>query len=99
MVPGTHGSTYGGNMLGTAVGNAVFDEIATPAMLAHVQKVSLGMKQRLAQLKDEFPDVIEEIRGVGLLSGVRFKAALPAGDVVKACTAEKFLTVGAGVTI
>ncbi len=96
MVPGTHGSTYGGNMLGVAVGNAVFDEVNTPAMLAHVQQVSLGLKQRLAALKDEFPDMIEEIRGAGLLAGVRFKAAVPAGDVVKACTAQKFLTVGAG---
>ncbi len=96
MVPGTHGSTYGGNMLGTAVGNAVFDEVNTPAMLDHVKQVSLGLKQRLAALKDEFPDMVEEIRGVGLLTGVRFKAAVPAGDVVKACTAQKFLTVGAG---
>ncbi len=96
MVPGTHGSTYGGNPLATAVGNAVFDEINRPEFLAHVQNVALFLKQRLAQLKDEFPEMIEDVRGQGLLMGVRFKAAVPSGDVVKACTAEKFLTVGAG---
>jgi acetylornithine/N-succinyldiaminopimelate aminotransferase len=96
MVPGTHGSTYGGNPLATAVGNAVFDEINRPEFLAHVQKMALVLKQKLAALKDEHADKIEEIRGSGLLTGVRFKASLPSGDVVGACTREKFLTVGAG---
>ncbi len=96
MVPGTHGSTFGGNPLAMAVGNAVLDEVLSPGFLDHVQKVALRFKQSLASLKDEFPDMIEEIRGAGLLMGVRFKASTPSGDVVKACTAEKFLTVGAG---
>lgn len=96
MVPGTHGSTFGGNPLATAVGNAVMDEINTPKFLDHVRQMHLVLKQRLAHLKDEHSDIIEEIRGVGLLMGVRFKAEVPASDVVKACTIEKFLTVGAG---
>ena len=96
MVPGTHGSTFGGNPLAMAVGNAVLDEVLAPGFLDHVQKVALRFKQQLAALKDEFPDMIEEVRGSGLLMGVRFKASTPSGDVVKACTAEKFLTVGAG---
>ena len=96
MVPGTHGSTFGGNPLAMAVGNAVLDEVLAPGFLVHVQKVALRFKQQLAGLKDEFPDMIEEVRGSGLLMGVRFKASTPSGDVVKACTAEKFLTVGAG---
>jgi acetylornithine/N-succinyldiaminopimelate aminotransferase len=96
MVPGTHGSTYGGNPLATAVGNAVFDEINRPEFLEHVRQMALVLKQKLAALQDEFPDRIEEIRGSGLLTGVRFKVSTVAGDVVKACTAEKFLTVGAG---
>lgn len=96
MVPGTHGSTFGGNPLAMAVGNAVLDEVLAPGFLDHVQQVSLRLKQRLAGLKDEFPDMIEEIRGSGLLTGVRFRASTPSGDVVKACSAEKFLTVGAG---
>jgi acetylornithine/N-succinyldiaminopimelate aminotransferase len=96
MVPGTHGSTFGGNPLAMAVGNAVLDEVLSPGFLDHVQQMALRFKQQLAGLKDDFPDMIEEIRGAGLLMGVRFKAAVPAGDVMKACTAEKFLTVGAG---
>ena len=96
MVPGTHGSTFGGNLLAMAVGNAVMDEVNRPEFLAHVTKMSLLFKQRLAALKDEHGDVIEEVRGLGLLMGVRFKDAMPSGDVVKACMAEKFLTVGAG---
>ena len=96
MVPGTHGSTFGGNLLAMAVGNAVMDEVNRPEFLAHVTQMALLFKQRLAALKDEHGDVVEEVRGVGLLMGVKFKADLPAGDIVKACMAEKFLTVGAG---
>jgi acetylornithine/N-succinyldiaminopimelate aminotransferase len=96
MVPGTHGSTYGGNPLAMAVANAVMDEVNRPEFLAQVQRSALVLKQKLAALADEFPDMIEEVRGTGLLMGVRFKSAVPSGDVVKACTAQKFLTVGAG---
>jgi acetylornithine/N-succinyldiaminopimelate aminotransferase len=96
MVPGTHGSTFGGNPLACAVGCAVMDEVARPEFLDEVKAKSLRLKQRLAELKDQHPDMVEEIRGAGLMMGVKFKAAVAAGDVVKACTAQKFLTVGAG---
>jgi acetylornithine/N-succinyldiaminopimelate aminotransferase len=96
MVPGTHGSTFGGNPLAMAVGNAVLDEVLSAGFLDHVLQMSLRLKQQLAALKDEFPGAIEEVRGSGLLMGVKFKAAMPSGDVMKACTEEKFLTVGAG---
>jgi acetylornithine/N-succinyldiaminopimelate aminotransferase len=96
MVPGTHGSTFGGNPLAMAVAGAVLDEVTAPGFLDAVQQKALRLKQALEGLKDEHSDVIEEVRGTGLLMGVRFKAAMPTGDVVKACTAEKFLTVGAG---
>ena len=96
MVPGTHGSTFGGNPLAMAVANAVLDEVTKPGFLDDVSRKALLFKQRLAALKDEHPDIIEEIRGAGLLMGVRFNAKMPSGEIVKACTAEKFLTVGAG---
>jgi acetylornithine/N-succinyldiaminopimelate aminotransferase len=96
MVPGTHGSTFGGNPLAMAVANAVLDEVLAPGFLDAVQQKASHLKQSLEALKDEYPDMIEEVRGAGLLMGVRFKATTPSGDVVKACTAEKFLTVGAG---
>ena len=96
MVPGTHGSTFGGNPLAMAVGNAVLDVVLGDGFLAAVQHKALYLKQALARIQDENPGVVEEIRGQGLLMGVRFNARVPAGDVVKACAAEKFLTVGAG---
>ena len=73
MVPGTHGSTYGGNPLAMAVGNAVFDEISKPEFLEHVVKVSNFLKQQFESLKDEFPDVVDELRGKGLLCGMKLK--------------------------
>ena len=94
MVPGTHGSTFGGNPLAVAVGNAVLDAVLEPGFLDHVVAVSLRFKQELARIKDEFADAVEEVRGSGLLTGIKVKP--PAGEVVAACTAEKLLTVGAG---
>lgn len=73
MVPGTHGSTYGGNPLATAVGNAVWDEISKPEFLENVERVSNFLKQQFESLKDEFPDVVKEIRGKGLLCGMQLK--------------------------
>lgn len=96
MVPGTHGSTFGGNPLAMAVGNAVLDVVLEPGFLEAVQQKALRFKQELARIKDEHPDKIEEIRGSGLLMGIRLKPTYASGDLVKAATAEKFLTVGAG---
>jgi acetylornithine/N-succinyldiaminopimelate aminotransferase len=97
MVAGTHGSTFGGNPLAMAVGNAVLDAVLEPEFLQHVQVVSLRLKQELARLKDENPGVIEEVRGSGLLVGIKVQP--PMGDVVGACSAEGFLTVGAGENV
>ena len=94
MVPGTHGSTFGGNPLAMAVGNAVLDVVLEPGFLESVHQKASRFRQELARVEDEHADMVEEIRGSGLLTGVRVKP--PAGDVVKACTAENFLTVGAG---
>jgi len=97
MVAGTHGSTFGGNPLGTAVGMAVLDVILEPGFLTRVQELGLRLKQQLARVKDENPDLIEEVRGSGLLAGIKVKP--PSGDVVNACVAEKLLTVGAGENV
>lgn len=94
MVPGTHGSTFGGNPLAMAVGNAVLDAIQEPGFLEHVQAMGLRLKQELARVKDEFPKAVVEVRGQGLLIGI--KVAMPVGDLVNACAAEKLLTVSAG---
>jgi acetylornithine/N-succinyldiaminopimelate aminotransferase len=73
MVPGTHGTTYGGNPLAMAAGLAVFDRISDPEFLENVRDISNKFRQSLAGLKDEFPDLIEDVRGKGLLVGLKMK--------------------------
>ena len=97
MVAGTHGSTYGGNPLAMAVANAVLDAVLEPGFLDRVRDLGLRLKQALARVKDENPDVVEEVRGSGLLVGIKVKP--PMGDVVSACMEEKLLTVGAGENV
>ena len=71
MTVGTHGSTYGGNPMAMAVALAAFDEINRPEMLQHVRDVSGYFNQQLSGLMDRYPDVIAEIRGKGLLIGLK----------------------------
>lgn len=94
MTPGTHGSTYGGNPLGTAVGAEVLDILLEPGFLQSVRDKSLRLKQRLAELQDRFPELIEEVRGEGLLLGLKLKPAV--GDVQNACLAQNLLVIPAG---
>jgi len=94
MTAGTHGSTFGGNPLAMAVGNAVMDEMLKPEFIEHVRKMSLLLKQRLAEIKDRYASVVAEVRGEGLLMGLRMVP--PAGEMVDELRAEKMLTVAAG---
>ncbi|HVK90575.1 MAG TPA: aspartate aminotransferase family protein [Mycoplana sp.] len=97
MVAGTHGSTYGGNPLAMAVGNAVLDVVLEEGFLEHVRDVALVLRQGLASLKDRFPDIIEEIRGEGLMLGIKAKVA--SADLLKATRAEHLLLVPAGENV
>jgi len=94
MTPGTHGSTFGGNPLACAAGNAVLDVVEKPGFLDHVRNIALLFKQRLAELKDRHPTVIAEVRGEGLLIGL--KGQVPNTELIDAFRAEKLLAVGAG---
>jgi acetylornithine/N-succinyldiaminopimelate aminotransferase len=94
MTAGTHGSTFGGNPLATAVGAAVVDVITAPGFLDNVLKQSLLLKQKLAALKDSHPDVIEDVRGHGLMMGI--KCRVRNTDFQAAALAEKLLLIGAG---
>ena len=94
MKPGVHGTTYGGNPLAMAVGNAVLDVVLADGFLQNVRDVALVFRQGLAALKDRFPDVIEEIRGEGLMLGI--KAKVPAGELNTAMREEHLLGVPAG---
>jgi acetylornithine/N-succinyldiaminopimelate aminotransferase len=94
MTAGTHGSTFGGNPLAMAAGNAVLDVVLKPGFLDHVRRITLLFKQRLAEIKDRHPAVIAEVRGEGLLIGLRCQ--VPNGELVDALRAQKLLTVAAG---
>jgi acetylornithine/N-succinyldiaminopimelate aminotransferase len=93
MVAGTHGSTYGGNPLGCAVGVAVVEIIADDAFLAEVTRKGALLRQKLEGLVAAHPTVFEGVRGQGLMLGLKCRAA-PA-DVVKAGYAQHLLTVPA----
>jgi acetylornithine/N-succinyldiaminopimelate aminotransferase len=97
MTAGTHGSTFAGNPLAMAAGNAVLDVVLAPGFLDKVRRTGLLLKQRLAEMKDRHASVIEEVRGEGLLVGMR--AAVPMAQLVDALRAEKLLTVGAGENV
>ena len=71
MTVGVHGSTFGGNPLAMAVGQAAFGELSKPETLAHVNEVAGYLKQQLHGLQQRFPDVIVDVRGKGLLIGVK----------------------------
>jgi acetylornithine/N-succinyldiaminopimelate aminotransferase len=94
MVAGTHGSTFGGNPLATAVGSAVMDVVTAEGFLDNVQRQALLLKQKLAALKDAYPDVIEEIRGQGLMMGIKCK--VPNTSLVAAALVENLLVLAAG---
>jgi acetylornithine/N-succinyldiaminopimelate aminotransferase len=97
MTPGSHGSTFGGNPLAVAAANAVLDVMLKPGFFEHARKMSLLLKQKLASVVDRHPGVLAEVRGEGLLIGL--KAVVPSGDLVTALRDQKLLTVGAGENV
>ena len=94
MVPGTHGSTFGGTPLAVAVGNAVLDVLLEDGFLDGVNKMGRLLWDRLNEVVGRYPDVYESVRGAGLMIGI--KCVVPAGDVVVAFQKEGMLTVPAG---
>jgi len=94
MVAGTHGTTFGGNPLAMAVGNAVLDVVLAPGFLDEVARTGLLLKQRLAAVVDGHPRVFELVRGEGLMLGL--KCRVPPADVIAAMRAEGLIAVGAG---
>ncbi|KPD13758.1 aspartate aminotransferase family protein [Phaeobacter sp. 11ANDIMAR09] len=93
MTAGTHGSTYGGNPLGCAVGCAVIEEVMAPGFLADVNRRAGLMRQKLEGLIASHPEVFEELRGSGLMLGLKCKAANM--DVVQAGYDNAVITVPA----
>ncbi|MBY5933931.1 aspartate aminotransferase family protein [Tateyamaria omphalii] len=93
MTAGTHGSTYGGNPLGCAVGSAVLDIVGDPAFLNDVNRKAGLLRQKLEGLAAAHPDVFDMVRGSGLMLGIKCK--LPCADVVSAGYAQEVITVPA----
>ena len=93
MTPGTHGSTFGGNPLAMAVGNAVLDVILEKNFLSNVKQKGKYFDQGLNKIKDKYPKIIEEIRGVGLIKGL--KMLVDNTEFVKKLINHKMLTVKA----
>ncbi len=94
MTAGTHGTTFGGNPLAMAVGNAVLDVVLAPGFLDHVARVGLLLKQKLAALRDRHPNVVQEIRGEGLMLGL--KLGVTNTEFAAAARGEHLLVIPAG---
>ncbi len=96
LQPGTHGSTFGGNPLAMAVGNAVLDVVLQPEFLEGVSRKSGLLRQRLAEIEDQFPDLIAEVRIAGLLCGLKLHDGVATCHLIAHAADERLLTVGAG---
>ena len=97
MVPGTHGSTFGGNPLAMTVGNAVLDQIFKKGFLKNVQKISKYFHLELNKVKNEYPKIIKEVRGLGLLIGLQlFKDQT---IFIQKLMKNKLLTIKAGENV
>ena len=99
LKPGTHGSTYGGNPLACAAGNAVLDVVLAPGFLDQVARVSAHLWKGLEGLAAKHPSVVEGVRGRGLLCGIKLTPAVSNGDMQGAAVAEGLLTVAAGMNV
>jgi len=93
MTVGAHGSTYGGNPLATAVGNAVLDVVLEPGFVERVAGLGVLFRQKLAELEDRHPQIIESVRGEGLMFGL--KTRVPNAEFAAAARAAKLLTIPA----
>ena len=94
MIAGSHGSTFGGNPMAMAAANAVLDVMLADGFLEEVRHKSLLLKQRLAEIQDLYGDIIEEVRGEGLLLGLKCK--MPNTRLIAALLDQHMLSVGAG---
>ena len=97
MIPGTHGSTFGGNPLAMAVGNTVMDIISNKKFLNNVKKSSKYFFSKLNKLKEKYPSIIKEIRGRGLLIGIQLQTDQT--KFIKKLMDNKLLTIRAAENV
>lgn len=96
MTLGVHGTTYGGNPLAMAVANAVLEVMLAKDFLKNVQEVAAELKQALENLRQDFPDLIEEIRGVGMMLGIKINQKVENAEVAKKLIECGLLVIPAG---
>jgi acetylornithine/N-succinyldiaminopimelate aminotransferase len=94
MVAGTHGSTFGGNPLAMAVADEVLSVMTEPGFMEHVQAMGGLLRGRVAEIAARFPNAVEQVRGLGLMLGI--KTRIPNTEMVARLAANGLLTVGAG---
>ena len=99
LKPGTHGTTYGGNPLACAAGNAVLDIVLAPGFLDQVDRVARHLWRGLLALKEKNADLVEDVRGAGLLVGIKLREGALNTDLQAAGVAEGLLTVAAGQNV
>ncbi len=97
MTAGTHGTTYGGNPLAMAVGNAALDMVLEPGFLAHVTKMGNYLNQQLGALVAGHPAIFEGVRGQGLMLGLKMK--IPNGDFIAAAREAGLIVLPAGENV
>ena len=97
MIPGTHGSTFGGNPLAMSVGNAVLDMILKKGFLKNVQKISSYFNRELNKIKNDYPKLIKEVRGIGLLIGLQLFNGQ--ANFIKKLEDNKLLTIRAAENV
>jgi acetylornithine/N-succinyldiaminopimelate aminotransferase len=94
MVAGTHGSTFGGNPMAMAAGNAVLDTMLEPGFFGRVDRMAKLLRARLETFAQSYPNLFAEVRGAGLLLGIR--CVVTAGDFVTRLRQSGLLTLTAG---
>ena len=97
MTPGSHGSTFGGNPLAMSVGNAVLDQIYKKGFLKNVQKSSKHFISELKKIKEDYPQIIKEVRGIGLLIGLQLYTNQT--KFIKKLEDNRLLTMRAGENV
>jgi acetylornithine/N-succinyldiaminopimelate aminotransferase len=99
LKPGTHGTTYGGNPLACAAGNAVLDIVLADGFLERVDRVARYLWRGLNDLAERMPEVVEEVRGAGLLVGIKLRPEVVNTEMQAAAVEEGLLTVAAGMNV
>jgi acetylornithine/N-succinyldiaminopimelate aminotransferase len=99
MTLGVHGTTYGGNPLAMAVADSVLDEMLKPNFLTNVENVGEKLRHELKNLQEKFPQIIDEIRGVGLMIGIKINQKIENTEIVKKLIKNQLLTIPAGENV